>query len=173
MIQISCTDALPVAMSSQVWGFFAPQDGPKMPPRRLKTRPRGPQDAPRCPQEGPRRPQDSPRRPQDGPRGPQDAPKTVQDAAKTAQDAPKTPQEAFGVDLGGLGGWKLPPKWTPKRSKNGVGSETLKTLILHNPPTFLVDFCSQLSSQNGRKMLENGFRKGSEIEVGKGAPKMA
>ena len=142
---------------------------PKTPPRRPKKPPRRPKTPPRCLQDAPRRPLDAPRRLQDAPRRPQDGPRRLQEAPRGPQDAPRPLR---GSILERFGGSKMLPKWLPKRSPNTVGNETPKSLILHNPPWFLVVFSFQLGSKNGPKWKENGFQNGSDNVFGKGSQKM-
>ena len=102
--------------------------------------------------DAPRRPQDRPRGFQDAPRRPKTPPRRLQDAPRRPRTPSRRPRTPPGVDFRPIWGSKFAKKSFPKRSRNRLGREGPKTLILHNPLRFWLDFCSQCSTQNAPKM---------------------
>ena len=139
-----------LAYTGLCWGLLEAPGG-------LWGGPAGSQDGLKTAKDVPRRPQDAPRRPQEGPGRTREAPETPPGRPKRPQDPSKRPQDPSGGRFRADLGVQVGEKSLPKRSRNGLGREGPKTLILHNPPRFLLVFCFQRSSKNGSKWVGNCF----------------
>ena len=130
-----------------------------------KKRAQDSQDASRQPQE----------RSKSGPRASKSAPRAPQKAPRTAQERPKTPQRALKTPFWGSRArkkrhWEAICRGTWSRSKSGtIFNQILKhtrkrrTLILHDPPMFFIDFSIIRASSPSLCACAEKHRKSTKI----------